>query len=197
MANGRNVTYGRNGRRLVGNNTFYVSADTSGLKAYLDQLGNRAKKAIRPAAQAAAQVIYDRIKVNVAAIGKVSGNLDRAVYQAYSPENSKAGQRAEYHMSWNHLTAPHGHLIEFGYLQRYRYYQDNQGRVRPMVRPGMEGQPRPSRRASQEEKNAYYVTLPVPKQIPGRAFMRSAVSAIPMAVQAAEDELIKRLLQKG
>lgn len=190
---------GADGRQRVlkGGKSFGIDADLSGLVGLLDQLEGNVEEAIRPAAQAATQVLYERVKLNVQALGKVTGNLERSIYQAYSPEKSKDGQRAEYHVSWNHKKAPHGHLVENGYLQRYRYYQDNQGRVRPMVRPGMDGKKPPGRRASQEQKNAYYVTLDTPKQVPGAAFTRSAISSLPAAQKAAEAELMRRLFEMG
>lgn len=179
----------------AGKNSFTIGFDASDLEVYLDQLGDNAAKAIRPAAQAAAQVLYERVRLNVQAIGKVTGNLDSSIYQAYSPEHSANGVRAEYHVSWNHLKAPHGHLLEQGYLQRYRYYQDNQGRVRPMVRPGMEGRRPPSRRASDEQKAAYYVTLDTPRHVPGRFFVQRAADALPEAYLAAEDVLVQYTLR--
>ena len=190
---------GSNGRRRVlkGNQSFGIDADLSGLNAFLGELEEAAAEALRPAAQAATQVLYDRVRLNVQALGSVTGNLERSIYQAFSPEHSAAGQRAQYHVSWNHIKAPHGHLVEFGYLQRYRYYQDDQGRVRPMVRPGMDGKDPPGRRASQAEKDAYYVTVPTPKQVPGKAFVRSAGSALPDAIRAAEDELRRRIFERG
>ena len=181
-------------KKLSGKNTFSINADMSTLNALIDELDGSVKDAIRPASQAAAQVVYDRVKVNVSGIGKVTGNLDSAIYQAYSKEKSKKGERAEYHVSWNATKAPHGHLLEWGWLQRYRYRPDGMG---PMVRPGMDGKPKPGRRASQAEKDAYYVTLPTPKQVPGRAFIRGAASVLPQAVLAAEDELIRRVLAKS
>lgn len=184
-------------RSLTGSNTFRISSDLGGLSDFLNQLGDDAQAAIRPAAQAAAQVLYHRVKQNVAALGRETGKLDASIYQAFSPENSVDGQVARYHVSWNHVKAPHGHLVEYGYLQRYRYYQSNDGKVRPMVRPGMEDQPRPTRRSSQAEKDAYFVPLPQPKQVPGKAFVRNAASAIPAAQAAAEDELVRRLLKNG
>ena len=131
---------------------------------------------------------------SVVLMNQQTGNLERSIYQAYSPEKSKDGQRAEYHVSWNHKKAPHGHLIEWGWLQRYVYRPDGMG---PMVRPGMDGTKKPGRRASQAQKDAYYVTLPTPKQIPGRAFVRSAISSLPEAQKAAEAELWRRLFEKG
>lgn len=193
----RKAAYERRSKALRGQKSFAIDADLGGLLGMLDQLEEGAAAAIRPAAQAATQVLYERVKINVQALGKVTGNLERSIYQAYSPEKSKDGQRAEYHVSWNHKTAPHGHLVERGYLQRYRYYQDNQGRVRPMVRPGMDGKKRPGRHASPEQKAAYYVTLDTPKQVPGAAFVRSAISSLPEAQKAAEAELWRRLFEKG
>lgn len=190
---------GSNGRRRVlkGGKTFDIETDLSSLDDMLDQLGDDVEGAIRPMAQAGAQVYYNRVKQNVKALGRETGNLDESIYQAYSPENSQEGRRAEYHVSWNHKKAPHGHLVENGYLQRYRYYQDNQGRVLPMVRPGMDGKPPPERHASQAEKDAYWVTLDTPRQVPGKAFVRSASSASAESIRAAEDELTRRVFEKG
>lgn len=191
------ITRSRNGKRVLsGKNTFTAMVDTAGLESYIDSLGEAAEEALRPAAQAGAQVLYDEVKRNVAGIGRKSGNLDRSIYQKFSPERSPKGA-SFYAVSWNHKTAPHGHLLEYGYLQRYRYYQGADGKVRPMVRPGMDGQKRPRRRASQAEKDAYYVTLPTPKQVPARAFVRRAESAFGRAYAAAEDELIRRVLAKA
>jgi len=78
MVRRSDTTLSRNGqRKLGGRNTFSMDLDTSGLKQYLQQLEDGVKEAIRPAAQAAAQVVYDRVKLNVQGIGKVTGNLDR------------------------------------------------------------------------------------------------------------------------
>ena len=187
---------GSNGRRRVlkGQGTFGIDADLSGLDDLLGQLEEGAADAVRPMAQAAAQVFYDRIKTNVKALGRETGNLEKSIYQAFSPEKSLDGKQAEYHISWNHKTAPHGHLVEYGYLQRYRYRPDGMG---PMVRAGMEDKPKPGRHASQAEKDAYYVTLPTPKQVPGKAFVRSATSSSAAAAKAAEDVLLRMLFEKG
>jgi len=182
---------------LQGNKTFGIAVDLDGLDSLLADLGGEVDAAVRPVAQAAAQVLYERVKINVRALGRSTGNLERSIYQAFSPEKSVEGQRAEYHVSWNHRTAPHGHLVEWGYLQRYRYYRGNDGRVRPMVRPGMDGKKPPGRRASQAQKDAYYVTLPTPIQVPGKAFIRSAESSLAEAQKAAEAELWRRLFEKG
>lgn len=178
----------------LGRNTSLIDFDTGGLNGLLDELGEESEKALRPMAQAATQVIYDRVKLNVQAMGRVTGNLDSAIYQAFSPEHSEDGLRAQYNVSWNARKAPHGHLLEWGWLQRYVYRPDGMG---PMVRPGMDGQKKPGRKASQAQKDAYWVTLPTPKQIPGRAFVRNAAAVLPEAYQAAQDELLRRLNQRG
>lgn len=193
MARTRTTT--TRGRVLKGQGSFSIGADTSGLEDFLDALGDAAEEAVRPAAQAGIQVLYDQIKVNVASLGRLTGNLESSIYQYYSDEKSKQGLSAVYHASWNHQKAPHGQLLEFGWLQRYRYYQDNQGRVRPMVRPGMEGKPRPKRRASQAEKDAYYVTLPSPRWMPGHWFVSRAADSMERAYQAAQAELLKHIDQ--
>ncbi|MGC3984833.1 MAG: HK97 gp10 family phage protein [Pseudorhodoferax sp.] len=176
--------------------TFKASLNTAGLNRYLNKLGDEAEAALRPAAQAGAQVLYDRVKANVGAIGKKTGKLSASIYQAYSVSNSEDGKAAVYHVSWNARKAPHGHLLEYGYLQRYRYYQGDDGQIRPMVRPGMDGKPRPGRRAPQAQKNAYYVTLPFPVWVAPRAFVRNAESEFSAAYKAATAELKRRVLSK-
>ena len=91
-----------------------INADLSGFDRYLDELGEHAEEAARPAAQAAAQVLYDAVKRNVAGMGRRTGKLAGAIYQAYSEDQSAVG-RATYHVSWNHKKAPHGHLLEWGF----------------------------------------------------------------------------------
>lgn len=170
-----------------------IRTDMAGLRSLMADLGERAEEAARPAAQAAAEVYYQEVKKNVSALGRHSGNLERSIYQAYSRDNSAPGL-ATYHVSWNARKAPHGGLVEFGYLQRYVYYQDEQGRVRPKVRPEMQGKPRPrSNGRNRAALDAYYVTLPTPKQVAARSFVRRAESATPRAVAAATQVLIQRI----
>lgn len=168
-----------------------LNVDLSGFDRMIDQIATDAEEAARPAAQAASEVLYRVVKRNVAALGKVTGNLERSIYQVYSRDRSRRG-RAVYHVSWNARKAPHGHLVEYGFLQRYVLYRANDGTVRPVVRPGMDGQKKPSRRASQATKDAYWIPLPGgPRQIPGKAFVRGATSAFGRASAAAEAELLR------
>lgn len=172
-----------------------IGLDLASLRAEMAALGDRAEEAARPAAQAAAQVLYDEVHKNVAAIGKKSGKLASAIYQAYSADHSAPGL-ATYHVSWNARKAPHGLLVEFGHLQRYEYYKDEQGRVRPRVRPEMIGKPRPkSNGRNRAALDAYYVTLPTPKQVAARSFVRRAQSAFPAAREAAEAKLVSFLIK--
>jgi hypothetical protein len=163
----------------------------------LDVLAAEALAAARPAAQAGAQVLYDQVKANVGRLGRKTGNLAASIYQAYNEGQSGDG-RASYSVSWNKKKAPHGYLVEFGHLQRYEIARDPLGRMFPMVRPEMIGQPKPRRRASQAQKDAYYVPLAGgPRQVPAKAFIRSAASRMPQAQDAMRDRFFAELKAKG
>ena len=80
--------------------------------AMFDGLSDSAKNSLsRPVAQAGAQVFYDAYRAKVPT---QTGNLRRAIYQAFSKDNSD-GPTAEYHVSWNHVKAPHGWNVEYGH----------------------------------------------------------------------------------
>lgn len=84
-------------------------------------------KATRPAAQAGAQVIYDRARDLVpqsskahmfhgthAVYGPYSpGTLRNAIYQVFSKDNSFRDV-STYHISWNAEKAPYGFMVELG-----------------------------------------------------------------------------------
>ena len=98
----------------------------------LDKLTQAAEKSVRPAAQAGAQAFYFRLKYNVTGMTgdktlpkMVTGTLYRAIYQAYSRDNSGDG-KATYHISVNKKKAPHWHLLEYG--------RSGKG-ARPFIRP--------------------------------------------------------------
>lgn len=150
------------------------SMDTTGLMQWLNELEAEAQAAVRPAAQAGAQVLYDEVKRNVARLKRKTGNLERAIYQAFSPDNSVEG-RVTYHVSWNRRKAPHGHLVEFGHLQRYEVSFD----------------PNTKRFTTHKDR-----PLPAPKQIAAKPFVRPAMAKFPQALEAAKEELFKRLDQK-
>lgn len=175
-----------------GDNSLIAPVDLSGLESLMEELGDAAEDAVRPAAQAGIQVLYDAVKSNVAAIPRVSGNLASAIYQVYSQANSGPGQ-ATYHLSWNASKAPHGGLVEYGHWQRYVVVRTNKG-YRNAIRPEKQGTPKPRRRASQAEKDAYYVPRPGgPVYVPGKAFMRRAMSSFGAASEASAAVLFEAL----
>lgn len=140
----------------------------------MDALADGAEAVVRPAAQAGAQVFYNQVRANVGRLGRITGNLARSIYQVYSADNSRPGV-AQYHISWNQRKAPHGHLVEFGHVQRYVVYIDKRGQWKTLVRPEMRGKPRPKRSASQAVKDAYYVPLKGgPRIVGAKSFIRAA-----------------------
>lgn len=170
-----------------------MEMDTGGIRALMDQLGAKLDEAARPAAQAMAQVVYERVKLNVSQLGKYSGNLDSSIYQAFSQARTSAMGAPTYHISWNPRKAPHGHLVEDGHWQRYAVVRTSKGWV-TAVRPEMQGKPKPKRRASVEEKLAYYVPRAGgPVYVAGKFFVRSAAAAFPEARAAAERRLKQEL----
>lgn len=198
MATNRRTLSGvtSNGKRrvLTGQGSFGIHADTSGLESLLDAIGEAAESAVRPAAQAGAQVLYNGVRANVGQIGRVSGNLEKSIYQYYSHEKSVEGLKATYHVSWNHTKAPHGQLLERGWLQRYAVRLSEKGQWVTLVRPEAQGKPKPRRRASQAEKDAYYVPRAGgPRWMPGRWFLARAADQMGEAYQAANEELLMRV----
>ena len=195
-------------RNYSGKNTVTMQVDMSAVDAMLAEIEGDIHEAVRPAAQAAAEVYYKQVLKNVAAIGTVTGTLGKSIYQSFSKDNSVAAPgggyvSATYHVSWRTSdaalddkgqpirtgmpVAPHAHLIEFGYIQRYASYIGKDGNWHTAVRPEMRGKKKPKRNASQAEKDAYYVLRPGgPVQHPARPFLRPAYTqAREAAVEAA------------
>lgn len=108
-----------------------ANLDLGAIDSWLRDLDEDVASAIRPAAQAGAQVLYQAVKLNVPRSKKGhwfhgtsfkvngkkywfnSGTLQRAIYQVYSRDNSSASM-ATYHISWNHQKAPYGFMVEYG-----------------------------------------------------------------------------------
>ena len=157
-----------------------------------DQDAEALERAARPAAQAAAQVLYIEARRNAMAIRRKTGNLVSSIYQAYSERNSEPG-RAVYHVSWNPRKAPHGSLVEWGHIQRYVTYVGSDGNFYTAIRPSMRDKPRPKRRAPQAEKDAYYVLLAAPRQIAANPFMRRASAKEQAAVDAAVAAILRAI----
>lgn len=153
-----------------------ITADLSGLDATIDQLQGEVEAAARPASQAAAEVLYQAVMRNVEAMGQKTGNLRRSIYQVFDKAESTP-DKAIYKVSWRTKgssglsRAPHGNLLEFGYLQRYKVYLG---------------------------RNGHWYTrkdepLPSPRQMPAYAFVRRAQSAFPAAQEAAATVLMERI----
>ena len=147
-----------------------INVDMGEVSAMLRELKADINAAVRPAAQAAAQVLYDEVKRNVAAIGRKTGNLDRAIYQVFSRSNSDE-HKSVYHVSWNAAKAPHGHLVEYGHMQRYAVFLGKDGKWR-----------------TNKKK-----PLPTPRQVGARPFVRPAMSKFDEAMEAAKAELFKHI----
>lgn len=77
-----------------------------------------------------ASVIAAEVRLNASPprLGRKTGNLQNAIYWAFSPEKSTDTQKT-YRISWNKRKAPHGHLIEFG---------TSRAPAHPFVRPAFD-----------------------------------------------------------
>ena len=176
-----------------------LTIDMASLNATVKQMEEGISRAVRPAAQAAAQVFYDEVCRNVDRInsgvgksGSNTGNLRRSIYQKYWEARSSK-LVATYRVGYNHRTAPHGFLVEFGHISRYAAYLDKRGNWKTAVRKNMRGKKRPSRKASQAVKDAYYVLRPGgPLQIAAQPFIRPAYSA---KLEAARKAAIKKFAE--
>ena len=104
-----------------------VKMNIAKFKEELRETADILNKATRPAAQAGAQIIYDRAKqlapvsdhahmfnIEGGVYGPFSpGNLRDSIYQAFSKDNSYKDV-STYHVSWNADKAPYGAMVEFG-----------------------------------------------------------------------------------
>lgn len=163
----------RRAKYKPGSRTVTIECDLSGLDGLLDELGEKVNEAVRPAAQAAAQVLYDDVKRNVGKLKQHTGNLNNSIYQVCSVDKSTA-TKATYHIGWNHKKAPHGNLVEFGHLIRYEITFD------PATKRFTTHKDRP---------------LPQPKLVAARPFIRPAMAKFPAAIEAAKAELLRRIEQ--
>lgn len=152
-----------------------VTVNQSAIDALCAGLVDDLQAPARPAAQAMVQVFYDRIQLNVRGIRRKTGNLAASIYQAYSPDNSGPG-RATYHTSWNARKAPHGHLVEFGHLQRYEISFD----------------PQTQRFTTHKDR-----PLATPKHVAARPFVRPAMALAQQAMDAGEKRYFEELQKAG
>lgn len=104
-----------------------ISMNVAKFKEVLQAKADELNQATRPAAQAGAQIIYDRARQLVpvsnaahmfygthAVYGPYSpGTLRDAIYQVFSKDKSFKDV-STYHISWNADKAPYGAMVEFG-----------------------------------------------------------------------------------
>jgi HK97 gp10 family phage protein len=129
-----------------------ITMNVTKFKEELKATAAMLNQATRPAAQAGAQVIYDRaldlVPVSEAAhkfygenkvYGPYSpGTLRDAIYQAFSEDNSYRDVSV-YHISWNKDKAPYGFMVEFGTSKAPAHSFINRAIVetRPQVKAAM------------------------------------------------------------
>lgn len=154
---------------------FRIKVDLAAFERDMDNLAAECEAAARPAAQAMAQVLYDAVKANVARLKPKTGKLAASIYQAYSKEKSSPGHPV-YHVSWNARKAPHGHLVEFGHLQRYEISFDKAT----------------GRFITHKDK-----PLPTPRQVGARPFVRPAMAHFERAAQAGRQRYLQELAERG
>lgn len=105
-----------------------IKVDVAKFKEQLKAKADEMDRATRPAAQAGAEIVYQRAKVYVLPISKHAhmfhgtnavygpyspGTLRDSIYQAFSEDNSFKDV-STYHISWNADEAPYGGMVEFG-----------------------------------------------------------------------------------
>lgn len=108
-----------------------VDFDFAKIAKKLDGITDASKEALRPAAQAGAEIFYIEARVRVPVsdgahffYGRNSkksgvryffkaGNLRDSIYQYYNKRASTPG-KAVYSISWNHQKAPYGYMVEYG-----------------------------------------------------------------------------------
>lgn len=171
-----------------------------------------AKTAVRPAAHAASKVFYDEVRTRALSVAG-SSRLQSAVYEKFIVDSAAglSGTSAKYHISWRKGRSQNnkkgqagngalpsvtfGHWLEFGYIQRYASYIGTDGEWYTAIRPEKRGTPKPKRKASQAEKDAYYVPRPGgPVQWLPKSFLRSAYEAVNLAAKQAAIARMRELI---
>lgn len=129
-----------------------INMNVAKFKESLKATAEELNRATRPAAQAGAQVIYDRAR-QLAPVSDQAhmfhgqnavygpyqpGNLRDSIYQAFSQDNS-ARDVSTYHISWNADKAPYGAMVEFGTSRApaHSFIGRAIAETRPLVRDAM------------------------------------------------------------
>ena len=130
-----------------------ASFDFSKIAAKLDKITQAAGKAMRPAAQAGAQVFYAEVKQRVPVSAKPHksgkktynpGTLREAIYQAFADKES-GKDKAMYRVSFNKTHAFYGRFVEFG---------TSKMAAKPFIRPAYDAARAKALQAVQERMNA-------------------------------------------
>lgn len=120
-----------------------ITVDMSQFAKRLNAIKADVDAAVRPAAQAGAQVLYEAVRNNVPVSNKghwfhgtmfkvngtkyffEAGTLKKSIYQVFSKDKSN-DKRSVYHVAWNHRECPYGFMVEFG---------TSRSAARPFLRP--------------------------------------------------------------
>lgn len=110
---------------------FSIEFDYAKIAKKLDGITEASKDALRPAAQAGAEIFYleARMRAPVSDGSHFfygssskksgvryffkSGNLRDSIYQYYN-KRASTPEKAVYSISWNHRKAPYGYMVEYG-----------------------------------------------------------------------------------
>ena len=122
----------------------------------LTQLGSDLNQhVLRSAARAGALVFYDRIKQNVPV---KTGKMKENVYHKFVKEvETKNYKMYKVGVNQTQTGAPHLWWMEYGHIFYYSVRLKEDGEFVTLVRPEMQGKPKPGRKASRETKDAYFV----------------------------------------
>lgn len=161
MADARNIlTAAARSRALRAERASGMFTDISEVVKALEKMNESvAISMARSMAVAGGKVIRDDAKMRVPTR---TDTLYNALYLAYR-DKSKGTRQARYSVSWNSKKAPHGHLVEFGYVQVYRVHVNENGRF-------------------WTDKSQ---RLPEPRYVPGNSFLRAAFEATTARAQKA------------
>ena len=108
-----------------------IKVDIGKFKEQLRATADVLNQATRPAAQAGAQIIFERARINAPVSDEMHyfhirgkkygpyapGNLRDSIYQVFSKSNSYKDV-STYHISWNKDKAPYGYVYEWGNSKR-------------------------------------------------------------------------------
>jgi hypothetical protein len=163
--------------------TYSMSLDTASIAQWLVETKERLEDAAWKAASAGAKVLYDEVKRNVEAIPQKTGNLKRSIYYVYSKELSNK-RRKVYEVSWNHKKAPHGRLVEWGYLQKLQpIFVDKVGGLRNLRRPEFRKEAPGGKRTRGAAAEARFVLRKTPIRTKAWRFIGRARVKFPEAQQ--------------